>query len=91
MATLKVTARGQVTFRKEILKHLGIPPGGKIKLDLLPNGQAAVSADKPAGSWTDLCGFLDDKTNGARLSIDDINDATAEAASAAAMPDRDQS
>ena len=30
MATLTVTARGQITFRKEILKHLGIEPGGRI-------------------------------------------------------------
>ena len=27
MATLTVTARGQVTFRKEVLQHLGIKPG----------------------------------------------------------------
>jgi hypothetical protein len=36
MATLTVTARGQVTFRKEVLQHLGIGPGDKIELDLLP-------------------------------------------------------
>lgn len=75
MTTLKVTMRGQVTFRKDVLKHLGIRPGVRIRLDLLPNGQAALSADQPAGSWEEVRGFLDDKTNGARLSIDDINDA----------------
>ena len=30
MATLTVTARGQVTFRKEVLQHLGIRPGEKL-------------------------------------------------------------
>jgi hypothetical protein len=30
MATLTVTARGQVTFRKEVLQHLGIEPGGRM-------------------------------------------------------------
>lgn len=35
MTTLNVTARGQVTFRKDILQHLGIQPGGQIRLDLL--------------------------------------------------------
>jgi hypothetical protein len=38
MTTLSVTARGQVTFRKDVL-HLGIQPGGKIRLDLLPDGR----------------------------------------------------
>ena len=32
MTTLTVTARGQVTFRKDVLKHLGIQPGDKIRL-----------------------------------------------------------
>ena len=34
MTTLTVTKRGQVTFRKDVLRHLGIQPGGKISLDL---------------------------------------------------------
>ncbi|MEA0672209.1 AbrB/MazE/SpoVT family DNA-binding domain-containing protein, partial [Xanthomonas campestris] len=29
MTTLTVTARGQVTFRKDVLQHLGIRPGDK--------------------------------------------------------------
>jgi bifunctional DNA-binding transcriptional regulator/antitoxin component of YhaV-PrlF toxin-antitoxin module len=44
MATLTVTARGQVTFRKEVLKHLGIKPGEKIELNLLPQGKAELKA-----------------------------------------------
>jgi bifunctional DNA-binding transcriptional regulator/antitoxin component of YhaV-PrlF toxin-antitoxin module len=31
MSTLTVTARGQVTFRKDVLQHLGIQPGEKIE------------------------------------------------------------
>jgi len=34
MATLKVTERGQVTFRKEVLRHLGVRPGERIELNL---------------------------------------------------------
>ena len=30
MTTLTVTARGQVTFRKDVLQHLGIKPGDKL-------------------------------------------------------------
>ena len=33
MDTLTVTAKGQVTLRKELLKHLGVRPGEKIVID----------------------------------------------------------
>jgi bifunctional DNA-binding transcriptional regulator/antitoxin component of YhaV-PrlF toxin-antitoxin module len=79
MTTLRVTARGQVTFRKDVLQHLGILPGGKIRIDLLPDGRAELKADQGNGSWLELSGMLKGKTNGAKLSIDEINDAIAEA------------
>lgn len=79
MITLTVTTRGQVTFRKEVLQHLGIMPGERLEVDLLPDGRAQLKAAKPKGSFKDLQGFLKDKTNGTKLSIDDINDAIAQA------------
>ena len=36
MSTLTVTAKGQVTLRKDILKHLGVHPGEKIAVDKAP-------------------------------------------------------
>ena len=83
MTTLTVTAKGQVTFRKEVLKHLGIQPGGKVRLDLLPDGRAELKAERPQGSFRELHGLLRDKGNGKRLSIDEINEAIAEAGAAA--------
>ncbi|CAA2160948.1 hypothetical protein MBRA_06103 [Methylobacterium brachiatum] len=83
MATLTVTARGQVTFRKDVLKHLGIEPGDKIRLDLLPDGRAELKADRAQGAWENLRNFFAGSTNGAKLSIEDINDAIAEAGAAA--------
>lgn len=83
MTTLTITARGQVTFKKEVLQHLGIQPGGKIRLDLLPDGRAELKADRPSGSWRTLSGMLKGKGNGVRLSIDELNDAIAEAGAAA--------
>jgi bifunctional DNA-binding transcriptional regulator/antitoxin component of YhaV-PrlF toxin-antitoxin module len=83
VATLTVTTRGQVTFRKDVLEHLGIRPGDKIRLDLLPDGRAELQADRPQGSWRAFQGFLKGKTNGAQLSIEQINDTIAEAAAAA--------
>lgn len=83
MTTLTVTARGQVTFRKDVLKHLGVQPGDKIHLDLLPDGRAELTAEKPKRSFQELRGFLKDKTNGARLTIDEIGEAIAEGGTAA--------
>lgn len=85
MTTLSVTARGQVTFRKDVLKHLGIQPGGKIRLDLLPDGRAELKADRPKGSWRELHGMLKGKGDGPRFTIEEINDAIAEAGAAAGI------
>jgi len=87
MNTLTVTARGQLTFRKEVLQHLGIRPGEKIELDLLPGGRAELKAVQPKGSFGQLRGILKGKTNGARLSVEEINDAIAEAGVAAGAGD----
>ncbi|MER8911729.1 AbrB/MazE/SpoVT family DNA-binding domain-containing protein [Mesorhizobium sp. M0854] len=83
MTTLTVTTRGQVTFRKDVLQHLGIKPGEKIELDLLPDGRAELRAARAKGSFRDLQGFLRGKTNGRVLSIEEINEAMAEAGAVA--------
>jgi bifunctional DNA-binding transcriptional regulator/antitoxin component of YhaV-PrlF toxin-antitoxin module len=75
--TLRVTAKGQVTLRRELLRHLGIAPGDRVAVDLLPDGRAELRAAKPAGSIGKFIGSL--QRPGVRvLSIDDISDAAAE-------------
>lgn len=76
MTTLTVTARGQVTFRKEVLQHLGIEPGQKIELDLLPDGRGLLRAARPAGSIDGFVGLLAGRTRKV-ASIDEINAAAA--------------
>lgn len=83
MAMLTITARGQVTFRKDVLQHLGIRPGEQIELNLLPNGRAELIAARPKGSFRNLHGFLKGKTNGRILTIEEINEAIADAGAAA--------
>ena len=76
MATLTVTARGQVTFRKEVLQHLGIKPGEKIELDLLPDGRGVLKAARPSGTIKDFVGLLTGRS--AKVaSLDEINEAAA--------------
>jgi len=83
MTILTVTARGQVTFRKDVLQHLGIRPGDKIRLELLPDGRAELKDERPQGSWQALRGFVKGRTSGAGLSIEEINETIAEAGLAA--------
>jgi bifunctional DNA-binding transcriptional regulator/antitoxin component of YhaV-PrlF toxin-antitoxin module len=80
MPTLTITARGQVTLRRDVLQHLGIRPGEKIEVDLLPGGQAILKAARPAGPFRALAGCLKGKTNGRVLSIEEINEAIGDAA-----------
>ena len=74
MATLTVTARGQVTFRKDVLNHLGIKPGEKIELDLLPDGRGILKAARPTGTIEGFLGLLAGRTSKV-ASIDEINEA----------------
>jgi bifunctional DNA-binding transcriptional regulator/antitoxin component of YhaV-PrlF toxin-antitoxin module len=75
MATLTVTTRGQVTFRKDVLKHLGVKPGDKIELELLPEGKGIVRAARPKGKIEDVFGMLAGKSK-VKLTIDEIKQAT---------------
>jgi AbrB family looped-hinge helix DNA binding protein len=72
MTTLTVSAKGQVTLRKDILKHLGVHPGEKITVDKLPDGRIEVKAARPTGKISDAFGFLKRK-DGPSLTIQEIN------------------
>ena len=76
MATLTVTTRGQVTFRKEVLQHLGIKPGEKIELDLLPDGRGVLKAARPTGSISSFVGLLAGRSKKV-ATIEEISDAAA--------------
>jgi AbrB family looped-hinge helix DNA binding protein len=39
---LKVTAKGQVTLRHAVLDHLGVKPGDKVGVSLLPDGRVEL-------------------------------------------------
>lgn len=77
MNTLTVTARGQVTFRKEVLQHLGIKPGEKIEIDLLPDGQGMLRAARPSGKIGGFIGLLARRTKKV-ATLEEINDVAAQ-------------
>jgi bifunctional DNA-binding transcriptional regulator/antitoxin component of YhaV-PrlF toxin-antitoxin module len=73
MTTLTVTTRGQVTFRKKVMQHLGVKPGGRIELDLLPDGRGMIRAVRPAGTIKDFVGLLAGKTKKV-ATIEEMNE-----------------
>ena len=77
MSTLTVTAKGQVTLRKDILQHLGVHPGEKIAVEKLPDGRIEVKAARLTGRISDVFEFLK-RENVPSLSIDEMNKVAAE-------------
>jgi AbrB family looped-hinge helix DNA binding protein len=80
MTTLSVSAKGEVMLPKDVMEHLGIQPGGKIAIGLLPDGHVELRAAIANSSWEELSGMLKNKTDGTRLTVDEINAATSESA-----------
>ena len=76
MTTLTITSKGQITFRKELLQHLGVAPGSKVDVDLLPGGRMEVKALQPAGSIDSFIGMLKGKTT-KRATLEEIKEAAA--------------
>jgi AbrB family looped-hinge helix DNA binding protein len=74
MSTPTVTAKGQVTLRKDLLEHLGVHPGEKVTVDKLPDGRIEVKTARPRGKIWDLFGSLKAKRKGRSLSIEEMNE-----------------
>jgi AbrB family looped-hinge helix DNA binding protein len=72
MHKLTVTAKGQITLRKDLLKHLGVRPGEKIVVDTLPDGRVEMKAARPGGRISDVFDIFKRK-KGPRLSIEEID------------------
>jgi antitoxin PrlF len=76
MKTLTVTARGQVTFRKDVLQHLGIRPGEKSELEKQPDGTVTLRAARPLGKIDNFLGLLAGRTRKV-ATLDEIREAAA--------------
>ena len=74
MTTLTVTSKGQVTLKKELLRHLGVKPGQKVEVDALPDGRLAIYATRPKGSIEGFYGILAGKTDKV-ATIEEMNEA----------------
>ena len=72
MSTLTVTAKGQVTLRKDLLTHLGVRPGEQVTVDKLPDGRIEVKAARPTGKISDVFNLLRKKKRRS-LTIEEMN------------------
>ncbi len=71
--TLTVTAKGQVTLRKNVLTHLGIQAGDKLTVETLPDGRVELKADRRTGKISDAYNFLK-REGGPVLTIEEMNE-----------------
>lgn len=78
MGTLTVTAKGQITLKQELLRHLKVEPGQKVEVSTLPGGRITISAPAKKGSIKAFSGSLVRK-NGPRLTIEQIKKITEDA------------
>lgn len=68
----KTTSKGQITLKKDLLQHLGIPGGGQLEILKLPNGEIKIRAKRPMGDIASFFGLL--KREGQRpVSIEEMN------------------
>jgi len=78
MATLTVTAKGQITLKQDLLRHLNVSPGQKVAVEKLPDGRLAVGAAHKTGSIKKFSGLLAKKGT-PRYTIEQIKKFTEEA------------
>lgn len=74
--TLTVTSKGQVTLRKELLAHLGIQPGQRVDVEVLPGGRLELHAEQATGSINGFIGLLAG-CSARQASLAELNEAAA--------------
>ena len=72
MASLTITTKGQITLKRDLLKHLGIGPGEQIAVDKLPGGELRARAVRPAGTIDNFIGRHAGKVK-KPLTIEEMN------------------
>ena len=71
---LKVTSKGQITLRKDVLAHLGVRPGDKLEVDLLVNRRMQIRPKRGTSAAT-VFGMLAKPR--APLSVEEITEVAA--------------
>lgn len=75
MSTLTITAKGQITLKQDLLRHMKVGPGETVEVEKLPDGRLVVKRAMQTGSIADFSGCLKRK-GGPRFTIEQIKEAT---------------
>ncbi len=78
LSTAKVTAKGQITIPKHVRDSLNLKPGDKVRFEVDNDGGARMKAMNR--SIDDIVGMLKPYYDGPAISVEEMNDAIAEAA-----------
>ncbi|WP_144755192.1 MULTISPECIES: AbrB/MazE/SpoVT family DNA-binding domain-containing protein [Bartonella] len=76
MPSLTVTAKGQVTLKRDLLQHLGVKPGERINFDKLPGGELRIKAAQPTGTIDSFIGRFAGKGT-KTLTVEEMNEIAA--------------
>lgn len=76
MNALTITAKGQITLKRELLRHMGVLPGQQIEIVEMPGGELRVRAVKRTGKISDVFGLLKRESR-EPVSIEQMNEAVA--------------
>ena len=71
---LTITAKGQVTLRRSVLDHLGLGPGDKVGVALLPDGRVELMPTSGGHDLSSLRGALR-RPGQRRVSLEEMQDA----------------
>jgi bifunctional DNA-binding transcriptional regulator/antitoxin component of YhaV-PrlF toxin-antitoxin module len=58
MIEMTLTAKGQFTFNRSLMEHLGVKAGEKIAIRKLPDGSLKINASKKHNDIMDFAGAL---------------------------------
>ncbi|WP_019221240.1 AbrB/MazE/SpoVT family DNA-binding domain-containing protein [Bartonella senegalensis] len=76
MPSLTVTAKGQITLKRDLLQHLGVKPGERIDFDKLPGGEIRIKASQSTITIESFIGRFVGKLK-KPLTIEEMNEMVA--------------
>jgi hypothetical protein len=85
MVSVTITAKNQVTLKKALLEAIGARPGDKLDVDIRRGSELVMSLRRPrTRTWDDLAGILE-RPGQRPVSIEEMNEAIAQAGADAGM------
>jgi len=73
MTTLQITAKGQLTLKRELMQQLGVAPGDKVRVEpIAGGGGVTLRPDRQTGSFADLAGRFAGRVEGP-VTIEEMN------------------